>query len=124
MNRISPRVAARWAGALCLVLVLLAPFSMLYLPAVLQVPGDANATAQKILASEWLFRLGILSDLVICLIEVVLLTILYALFKPVNPHVALMAAFSRLAMAVVQAHGDRPRIIARARHVSRASRNL
>jgi Domain of unknown function (DUF4386) len=98
----APRVYARWAGALALVLVVLGPFSMMYVPSALFVPGDAAATAQKILASEGLFRLGILSDLAICLTEVVLLTVLYALMKPVSPVLALMATFARLAMAVVQ----------------------
>jgi hypothetical protein len=97
-----PRLYARWAGALALVVVVLSLFSMMYVPATLFVPGDATATAQKIITSEWLFRLAILSDLSICLIEVVLITLLYALFKPVNPLISLMAAFARLAMAVVQ----------------------
>jgi hypothetical protein len=101
-RRGDPRLYARWAGALALVLVVLSAFSMVFVPAMLYVPGDATATAQKIIASEWLFRLGVLSDLAICLTEVVLVTLLYALFKPVSPLVSLMAAFSRLAMAVVQ----------------------
>jgi hypothetical protein len=101
-SRSDPRLYARRAGALALVLVLLSLFSMMYVPATLFVPGDATATAQKIIASEWLFRLGILSDLTICLIEVVLITLLYALFKPVSPLISLMAAFSRLAMAIVE----------------------
>lgn len=101
-NANSVRGYARWAGVLALVLVVCGPFSMMYIPTTLVVPGDAAATAQKMVASESLFRFGILSDTVIFLTEVILIGLLYALLKPVNATVSLMAAMARLAMAVVQ----------------------
>jgi hypothetical protein len=42
------------------------------------------------------------SDSVVFLIEVVLVVILYVLLKPVSKTLSLVAAFSRLAMAIVQ----------------------
>ena len=43
----SPLVYARIAGILAILLVLLGPFSQLYVPSTLIVPGDATATADN-----------------------------------------------------------------------------
>ena len=93
---------ARIAGILTLLIVVLAPFSMIYVPTTLVVPGDAATTANNIMASEGLFRLGMAIDSIIFLIEIVLTVLLYILLKPVNKTLSLMAAFSRLAMTVIQ----------------------
>jgi hypothetical protein len=79
-----------------------APFGMMYVPSTLIVPGDANTTANHIMASEGLFRLGIASDSVVLLIEIVLTVLLYVLLKPVSKTLSLVAAFARLAMTVIQ----------------------
>jgi len=78
------------------------PFSMMYVPSVVVVPGDASATATKLMASESLFRLGLLSDLAICLSEVALTAVLYVLLKPAGKTLALTATFARLAMTIIQ----------------------
>lgn len=98
----SPLVYARVAGFLLLLLVLLGPFSLIYVPSTLIVPGDATVTADNIRASGWLFRLGIVSDSLIFLIEIVLTVLLYVLLRPVSRTLSLVAAFARLAMAVIQ----------------------
>jgi Domain of unknown function (DUF4386) len=93
---------ARVAGILYLLIALFAPFSMVYVPSTLIVPGDAATTASHVLASEGLFRLGITSDSIVFLIEIVLTVLLYVVLKPVSKTLSLVAAFSRLAMAVIQ----------------------
>jgi hypothetical protein len=93
---------ARIAGVLTLLIVVFAPFSMIYVPTTLVVPGDAAVTANNIMASEGLFRLGVASDSIVFLIEIVLTVLLYVLLKPVNKTLSLIAAFSRLAMTVIQ----------------------
>lgn len=98
----SIKKTARIAGLLTLMLVVLAPFSMIYVPSTLIVPGDATATANLMLASEGLFRLGMVSDSIVFLIEIVLTVLLYVLLKPVSKTLSLIAAFSRLAMTVIQ----------------------
>lgn len=98
----SLKKTARIAGLLYLLIAICAPFSMLYMPSKLIVAGDAAATANNITASPLLFRAGVVSDAVVFLMEIVLVGLLYVLFKPVNPTLALIAAFSRLAMTVVQ----------------------
>jgi hypothetical protein len=75
---------------------------MIYVPTTLVVPGDATITANNIMASEGLFRLGMVSDSIIFLTEIVLTVLLYILIKPVNKTLSLVAAFSRLAMTVIQ----------------------
>ena len=93
---------ARAAGILILMMVVIAPFSMLYVPSTLIVPGDAATTASHIVANESLFRLAIVSDAVVFLIEIVLCALLYVLLKPVSKTLALVATFARLAMTVIQ----------------------
>jgi hypothetical protein len=59
-------------------------FGILYADSLFYVPGDAAATASRILADEWLFRLSIASILAgqVCQIYVVLA--LYKLFESVD----------------------------------------
>ena len=99
----SPLVYARVAGFLLLFIVVIAPFSQLYVPSTLIVPGDATATANNIAASGWVLRLGIVSDSLVFLIEIVLCVLLYVLFRPVSRTLSLVAAFARLSMTVVMA---------------------
>jgi hypothetical protein len=92
---------ARLAGFLVLLIAILSPFSILYLPSTLMVPGNAATTASNVMASEGLFRLGIFVDSVVVLLEIVVIAMLYVLLRPVNRTLALVAAFARLAMTVV-----------------------
>jgi hypothetical protein len=101
-KRISLKKTARIAGILILIMSPFAVFSMMYVPSSIIVPGDAWATASNIMASEVLFRLGIVSDSVVFLLEIVIVVMLYVLLKPVNKTLSLVAAFSRLAMTVIQ----------------------
>jgi len=94
---------AKVAGALYLLIAVLAGFVHFYVPGKLIVPGDVVATAGNIMASTGLFRMSIAAELVILLSEIVLSVLLYLLFKPVNKTLSLVAAVSRLAMTVV--HG-------------------
>lgn len=98
----SPLAYARTAGILVLVILACAGFGMMYVPSALIVPGDAAATADNIRASEWLFRLGMVSDAVLFLTEIVLVVILYRLFEPVSRTLSLIAAYARLTMTVIQ----------------------
>ena len=64
MTITSTKKAARVAGFLYLATCIPAPFSLLYVPRKLIVPGNAAATAANILASEGMFRLGIAGQIV------------------------------------------------------------
>jgi hypothetical protein len=69
----------------------------------LVVPGDAVATAAKILASERQFRLGYLGYLVAFLCDVPVALLLYELLRPVNKPLALTAAAFRLVYTALAA---------------------
>jgi hypothetical protein len=86
--------AARIAGAIYLLEILTGPFSLIYVPTVLIVSGDAAATAAntaaKILSHETMFRLGILGDLYSGVISIFLVLALYRLFKDVDHPLAVL----------------------------------
>jgi hypothetical protein len=81
---IRQRQQARWAGALYLLVVIIAPLGIVYVPSKLFVPGDASATAAAVRSSLGLLRAGIASELVHQTIEVFLILALYRLLKPVQ----------------------------------------
>lgn len=76
--------AARVAAGLYLLMVISAPFALIYVPGKIMVPGDAAATADRLRASEFLLRLGIGSELFHQAVAIFLVLALYRLFKPVS----------------------------------------
>ena len=90
----SPLVVARVAGFLYLLLVVFGVYSFFYVQSSLIVPGDAAATANNIMASESLFRSGIVSWLLGQTVWILLVLVLYTLLKPINKnHALLMVIF-------------------------------
>ena len=77
----SIKTTARVAGALYLALLPLGIFGMLA-TSNLVVPGDAARTAANILASESLFRLSIVSALLVQVINILVVLALYRLLAP------------------------------------------
>jgi len=86
----SPLIIARVAGFLYLLTVPLGVFTLLYVSSSLLVPGDAAATANNIMASESLFRLGIVSTLLGQILAILYVLILYKLLKPVSKDIAVL----------------------------------
>ena len=96
----SPLFIARLAGFLYLLVVPLGIFAI-YVPSRLIVSGDAAATASNLIASESLFRLTIVSDLLSPLVLILVVLFLYQLLKPVNKNMAsLMVIFLLLGVPV------------------------
>ena len=84
---------ARVAGLLYLFVVLAGPFVLLYVPGKLYVPGDASATAARILEHESLFRAQIVIGLISQLCFVAVILALYRMLRGVSGLLAtLMAA--------------------------------
>ncbi len=75
---------ARLAGFLYFLIGITAPIGLLYVPGKVIVSGDATATADRIRASESLFRIGIASELIPQVIAIFVVLALYRLFKGVN----------------------------------------
>src|SRR5919112_6130585 len=94
----SPQLYAKVAGVIWLIVAIMAPFAEFFVRQGLIVPGNVAATAGNIVASQSLFRAGFASDLVVFVIEVALAAVLFALFRPVSPILALVMSFARLAM--------------------------
>lgn len=68
----------------------------------LVVFGDAAATANNILASEWLFRFGFVSDVLAGVLFLLAAWALYVLLKPVNKNIALLFLLLNLGGVAVQ----------------------
>lgn len=79
---------ARIAGLLYLLVVLVGPFILIYVPRKLFVPGDATATASNMLAHQSLVRAHIVAGLVGELLFVLVVLALYRLLKGVNGELA------------------------------------
>ena len=81
---ISPRKAANSARVWYALLFAFSIIGILFADARFYVPGDAAATAARILAGEGLFRLGIVSNLAGQVCQIFLGLVLYRLFKSVD----------------------------------------
>jgi Domain of unknown function (DUF4386) len=98
----STKKAARIAGLLYLVNGVTGFFSIIYVPSRLIVSGNAAATANNILASERLFRLGIVSELICAAEFVLLLWVLYRLLGAVNKtHASLMVILGLVSIPIM-----------------------
>jgi hypothetical protein len=85
----STRNPGRVAGFWYLLLVILGPLRLVYIPDKLFVAGNAAATASNIAAHEWLFRFGIVADLLGAVVLMFLTLALYRLFSGVDRNLAI-----------------------------------
>ncbi|MDP1857900.1 MAG: DUF4386 domain-containing protein [Gemmatimonadaceae bacterium] len=92
---------ARLAGVLYVLMGFAGAFSIMFIPRTFVVRGDAAATADNIASSPLLYRFGIVSDLVNQAGFVLLVLVLYDLFKDVNRrHALLMVALVLVQVAM------------------------
>lgn len=97
---------ARKAGLLYLGMGLVAPFNVVFVPRYFSVRDDAAATARRILEHEGLYRLGILSHLIVGALFLMLAVTLYQLLRDVDrPMAMLMVAFVATGIAVDMLNG-------------------
>ena len=94
---------ARITGILYLIIFFANIFVFFFVSGSLNVPGDATATANNIMASESLYRGGIVSYLIVFLSEIGATILLYKLLKPVNKTLAMILMATRLMQAAVHA---------------------
>ncbi|HMJ19680.1 MAG TPA: DUF4386 domain-containing protein [Gemmatimonadaceae bacterium] len=90
---VSPRVKARIAGVLYLIIIVGGIFAQIGVRGRLVVNGDAAATAQNIIAHELLYRLGFAVEVFTLLCNIPINIILYDLFKVVNKKMAMVLLF-------------------------------
>jgi uncharacterized protein DUF4386 len=84
MTRNPGRVAGFWY----LLLVVIGPLRLIYIPSKLFVHGNAAATVDNIAAHQLLFRLGIVGDLLGGVILIFMVMAFYRLFKGVDQNLA------------------------------------
>ena len=101
----SPQLYARIAGILYLLIIVAGIFGELLVRNKLLVYGDANATANNIMKSELLWRMGISADLVMHICDLPVMIILYYLLRPVSKKLALLnLSFNLIQTAVLVAN--------------------
>ncbi len=93
--------AVRIAGLLYLTIIVLGISSELALRGPLIDLADAKSTAEAILANIASFRLSIAFDLIMALADAGLAVLLFVLFRPVAPTLALAAMIFRLVQSVI-----------------------
>ena len=97
----SPQKTARVAAFVFLIIFLLGMSTELFIRPDMIVPGDAAATVRNIAASEALFRLSLVSDLIRLMFLMLLPLVLYKLLKPVNKTIAsLMVIFALVSVPI------------------------
>jgi hypothetical protein len=80
----------REAGLWYLLLVILGPLRLIYIPNKLFVPGNAAATVHNLAAHELLFRIGIAADLAGAVVLIFLTLAFYRLFAGVDRNLAVL----------------------------------
>jgi len=92
---------ARTAGVLYFVYIVATMFANVTRTKLI-VFGDAIATANNIQASEWLFRIGFVSDVLAGVLFLLAAWALYVLLKPVDKNIALLFLLLNLGGVAVQ----------------------
>ena len=96
-----PRLKARVAGLLYLIIFVTAAFSEFFVRGRLIVHGDAGATATNILAHEPLYRLGGAAEFITLACDAAVALLFYDLLKPVSRSLSLLAASFRLLFVAI-----------------------
>src|SRR5512140_3015468 len=90
-----PQKTARVAAGVFFSIFFLGMSTELFIRPGMIVPGDAASTVKNITASETLFRLSLVSDLIRQVLLMVLPLVLFKILKPVNKDIAsLMVIFA------------------------------
>jgi hypothetical protein len=97
----SIRNASLTAGIALLLMVVVAIFGNVVVVDGLWTEGDGAQTAADITASAGMFRLGIVSLIMVIALDVVIAWALYRVFSPVNASLSMLAATMRLVYSAV-----------------------
>jgi len=97
----SPQIYARIAGVLYLILILVGMFAEIFVRGKLIVAEDPTATANNIIASQLLWRIGIVADLIMHVCDIPIMLVIYLLLRPVNKNIAMLALLFNLIQTAV-----------------------
>jgi Domain of unknown function (DUF4386) len=99
----APRTYARVGGLMYLAIIFLGLFGEAMVRESVVVSGNAEATLQNLKASQMLWRLSIVGDLAMHILDVPLIVIMYYLLKPVDRLLALVATVANVVQTAVLA---------------------
>jgi uncharacterized protein DUF4386 len=99
----SPQIYARIGGILYLYIIVAGTLGQLFVRDKLIVSGDAEATANNIIASQLLWRTSIAAELIMLVCSVPPALIFYLLFRPVSKNLAMLAVFFNLVELAIDA---------------------
>lgn len=85
----SPKVAARVAGLMYVLLIPLGVMAMIYVPSAILVEDDIAVTIANIKANEMMFRISSVAVYVTQIVNLYLVYLLYKLLSPVSKDIAL-----------------------------------
>ena len=97
----SPQHYARFGGVMYLIIITCGVIGEIFIRNSLVVWGDAAATVSNIIASPFLWRVGIAGDLIMHVCDVFLMLVFYVLLRPVNKELALLAVLFNLIQTAV-----------------------
>jgi len=97
----SPRKTARMAGLFYLIFTLTTALAAVVRSRII-VSGDAAATANNIVSSQGLFRVGFVTELVSAVFFLLAAWALYVLLKPVNKNLALLFLLLNLSGVAIE----------------------
>lgn len=97
----SPQIYARIGGILYLMIIIAGALGEIFIRGKLIVSGDAIATASNIMASQSLWRTGIVGDIMMHVFDIPLMLVFYVLLKPVNKNLAGLAVLFNLIQTAV-----------------------
>lgn len=95
------RSYARLTGLFYLGIAIAGGFSIAYVPSQIIVQGDAAQTVANLLTRRGLYHAGIGADVLVMVFEIMAMTMLYFMFRPVSPILSFAAAMARLSMVSV-----------------------
>ncbi len=98
----SPQPYARIAGLFYLLIIIAGAFAEALVRNKLVVYGDATTTANNIIHSEFLWKIGITADLIMQVCDLPVMVLLYFLLRPVSKKLALLnLSFNLIQTAVL-----------------------
>lgn len=97
----SPLKYARVGGIAYLIIIIIGIFGELITRERIVVSGDVATTASNIVAHSQLWRAGIAGDLIMHVCDIIVMLCLYALLRPVNRNLALLALLFNLIQTAV-----------------------
>jgi hypothetical protein len=92
---------AKAIGILYLVIAIVGGFSIGYMPSEIIDLKNAEATFTNFNKQSTFFFIGVLGDIIVLILEVLLTTLLFELYKSTSKTLSSIAGISRLAMAII-----------------------